>query len=284
MTEDEVEAVAEELTKAGGVSWYPGRPRGPLLRVVSDRYRIQARLAIAALDRYRAQTAGAAPLDSVEGELPLTSTEMSAVSDEVVQVGSTVVYRPPGEQRAYPCRVTKIQGGRAYLVPHLRTSTGWVLVDNLLSQHQTAGPGGLSMADDEIETVAAELARAGGVFWHVGQERGPLKLVMNRYRDRARLAIGALERVRAAKKVISPDNLEAAQSQQSVKANPKPLGDDDISVGSLVSYRPPGDQRTYPCRVEKLDGNRAYLIPEFPACTGWVDLASLASPAPQKGN
>ena len=281
MTEDEVEAAAEELTKAGGVSWYPGRQCGPLLKVVSDRYRVQARLAIAALDRYRAQTAG---VPYPAGVWPPASTETSAASDEALQVGSTVVYRPPGEQRAYPCRVTKIQGGRAYLVPHLRTSTGWVLVDNLLSQHQTAGPGGLSMADDEIETVAAELARAGGVFWHVGQERGPLKLVMNRYRDRARLAIAALERVRAAKQVISPDAAEAAQSQQSVKANPKPLGDDDISVGSLVSYRPPGDQRTYPCRVEKLDGNRAYLIPEFPACTGWVDLASLASPAPQKGN
>ena len=55
MTEDEIEAVAEELAKAGGVSWYPGREGGTLLKVVSDRYRDRARLAIAALDRYRAQ-------------------------------------------------------------------------------------------------------------------------------------------------------------------------------------------------------------------------------------
>ena len=46
--------------------------------------------------------------------------------------------------------------------------------------------GGLNMSDDEIEAVAAELAKAGGVSWHSGQERGPLKLVMDRYRDRAR--------------------------------------------------------------------------------------------------
>ena len=59
MTEDEIDAVAEELAKAGGLSWYPGRERGPLLKVVSDRYRDRARLAIAALDRCRAQKAGA---------------------------------------------------------------------------------------------------------------------------------------------------------------------------------------------------------------------------------
>jgi hypothetical protein len=64
VTEDEVEAVAEELAKAGGVAWYPGRSRGPLLRIVSDRYRDRARLAIAALDRYRAHKAGVAPADT----------------------------------------------------------------------------------------------------------------------------------------------------------------------------------------------------------------------------
>jgi hypothetical protein len=277
MTEDDVEAAAEELAKAGGVSWYPGRQRGPLLKVVSDRYRVQARLAIAVLDRYRAQKAGVA---HPEGQLPPTSTETSAASDEAVQVGSTVVYRPPGEQRAYPCQVTRIESGRAYLVPQLRTLTGWILVANLLPWRQTAGPGGLSATDDEIEAVAAELARAGGVSWHVGQERGPLKLVMSRYRDRARLAIAALERVRAAKQVISPDAAEAAQCQHGPKADLKPMTGDDVTIGSLVLYRPPGDQRTYQCRVEKLDGDCVYLVPEFPACTGWVDLADLSSSAP----
>ena len=60
------------------------------------------------------------------------------------------------------------------------------------------------MTEGEVEAVAAELAKAGGVSWHAGQERGPLKLVMDRYRDRARLAIAALDRVRAAEQEISP--------------------------------------------------------------------------------
>jgi hypothetical protein len=32
---------------------------------------------------------------------------------------------------------------------------------------------GLSMIDEEVEAVAAELAKAGGIRWHSGQERGP---------------------------------------------------------------------------------------------------------------
>jgi len=54
MTEEEVEVVAEELARIGGTSWYPGREKGILLRIVSDRYRDRARVAIAALDRLRA--------------------------------------------------------------------------------------------------------------------------------------------------------------------------------------------------------------------------------------
>jgi hypothetical protein len=127
VTEDEVEAVAEELAKAGGVAWYPSRTRGPLQRIVSDRYRDRARLAIAALERYRAHKAGMAPPDSSEAQPPQGST----ASDGVLQVGTTVVYRPPGEQRAYPCRVEKIEGGQAYLVPFLRPWTSWVPIQDL---------------------------------------------------------------------------------------------------------------------------------------------------------
>jgi hypothetical protein len=130
VTEDEIEAVAEELAKAGGASWYPGRQHGPLLKVVSDRYRDRARLAIAALDRYRAQKAGSAPLDSDEAEQAPVPVDASAAADGTLQVGATVVYRPPGEQRAYPCRVEKIEGGRAYLVPQLRAWTGWVPIEH----------------------------------------------------------------------------------------------------------------------------------------------------------
>ncbi|MBL0408606.1 hypothetical protein JKG68_32645 [Microvirga aerilata] len=135
------------------------------------------------------------------------------------------------------------------------------------------------MSDDEIEAVAAELAKAGGVSWHSGQERGPLKLVMDRYRDRARQAIATLERVRAAKQGIALDRAE--HHHPNLQAKLELIEDDVVSVGSLVLYRPPGDKRTYPCRVEKLDGSRVYLIPELPTCTGWVDLANLSSPAIQ---
>ena len=127
MTDDEVEAVAEELAKAGGVAWYPSRTRGPLQRIVSDRYRDRARLAIAALERYRAHKAGMAPPDNIEARPPQGST----ASDGILQVGTTMVYRPPGEQRAYPCRVEKIEGGKAYLVPYLRPWTSWVPIQDL---------------------------------------------------------------------------------------------------------------------------------------------------------
>lgn len=137
------------------------------------------------------------------------------------------------------------------------------------------------MTKDEIEAVAAELAKAGGVSWHSGNERGPLKIVMDRYRERARLAIAALERVRAAKQDASRDQIATEQHRPSATAYLESVSRDAVSVGTLVLYRPPGDQRVYRCRVEKVDGNRAYLVPELPACTGWVDLKSLSHPAIQ---
>jgi len=137
------------------------------------------------------------------------------------------------------------------------------------------------MTEGEVEAVAAELAKAGGVSWHSGQGRGPLKLVMDRYRDRARLAIAALDRVRAAHHDLSPVCIRSGQYRPSAQAALEPVSSDVVSEGSLVLYRPPGDKRTYSCRVEKLAGSRAYLVPEIPTCTGWVDLENLASPAIQ---
>ena len=137
------------------------------------------------------------------------------------------------------------------------------------------------MTDDEVEAVAAELAKAGGLSWHNGQERGPLKLVMNRYRDRARAALAALERVQAAKQALSPDPDELKHPGPNAGAKPGPVSDKEISIGSLVLYHPPGDQRTYACRVQKVHGSRVYLVPEIPACTGWVDLDGLSTPAIQ---
>jgi hypothetical protein len=313
VTEDEIEVVAEELAKAGGLSWYPGRQHGSLLTVVSDRYRDRARLAIAALNRYRAQKASAASTDSVETEPPPIPARGATTPDNTVHAGATVIYRPPGERRAYPCRVERIEEGQAYLVPHLRAWTGWVPIESLSlapPEEDSLGRGTikaypalhrgsdtvgksdaangpepvaqenspyslrerLNMTDDEVEVAAAELAKAGGVSWHPGQERGPLKLIMDRYRDRARLAIASLDRLRVAKQ--SPGEIKVER--------PGPAAEGDVvSEGSLVLYCPSGDKRTYPCRVEKVEESRVYLVPDLPTCTGWVDLADLASPAIQ---
>jgi len=131
MTEEEIEIVAEELAKIGGVSWYPGREKGTLMRVVSDRYRDRARIAIEALDRYRASKA-AVVQDNSEPHRP----EIPAVvaSGDEIKPGSTVVYRPPGDRRAYPCRVVEIEGSRAYLAPILRACTDWVSIEHLTPQ------------------------------------------------------------------------------------------------------------------------------------------------------
>jgi hypothetical protein len=137
------------------------------------------------------------------------------------------------------------------------------------------------MAEDEIEAVAAELAKAGGVSWHSGQERGPLKLVMDRYRDRARLAIATLDRLRAAKQGTPPGEIRAEQPPTGADSDTEPVLENSVSAGSLVLYRPPGDKRTYPCRVKKVEGNRVYLVPELPTCTGWVDLTTLSPPVIQ---
>jgi hypothetical protein len=137
------------------------------------------------------------------------------------------------------------------------------------------------MTDDEVEAVAVELAKAGGVSWHSGQERGPLKLVMDRFRDRARLAITTLERVQAAKQAHSPDPTAIKPGSRHLQATLDRASHEEVAVGSLILYRPPGDKRTYPCRVQRVEGSRVYLVPEIPTCTGWVDLANLSSPAIQ---
>jgi hypothetical protein len=131
VTDEEIEVVAQELAKVGGVAWYPGRTTGPLLRPVSQRYRDRAKVAIAALERLRASKEGG---ETVVGTP--ASTEVSSGTTEVhpgdqLQVGAVVVYRPPGEQRATPCRIEKIEDGRAYLVPCPRSAVGWVSLADL---------------------------------------------------------------------------------------------------------------------------------------------------------
>ncbi|QFU16709.1 hypothetical protein [Microvirga thermotolerans] len=134
------------------------------------------------------------------------------------------------------------------------------------------------MTDDEVETVAAELAKAGGHSWYPGRERGPFKVVADRYRDRARLAIAALDRLRASRHAFAAigDASGEAEALSSVTGELRPSIDGaGLTVGDSVLYRPPGDQRFYQCRVEKIEQGRAYLVPDIKICTGWVDIKNL---------
>ncbi len=133
MTEEEIEVVAEELAKVGGVTWYPGREKGSLMRVVSDRYRDRARVAIEALERHRASKQGSGTIyqdNGTQEQLSATAPSSRPTSDDI-KPGATVIYRPPGDRRAYPCRVVEIKGSRAYLTPILRACTDWVSIEHL---------------------------------------------------------------------------------------------------------------------------------------------------------
>lgn len=132
MTEEEIEVVAEELAKIGGVSWYPGREKGTLMRVVHDRYRDRARVAIQALERHRASRQASPILqDNGTSEQHTPQGYAPPEARNEIQPGSTVIYRPPGDRRAYPCRVVEIEGSRAYLAPILRACTDWVSMEYL---------------------------------------------------------------------------------------------------------------------------------------------------------
>ena len=132
------------------------------------------------------------------------------------------------------------------------------------------------MTEDEVEVVAAELAKAGGVAWYPGRERGPLKHVANRYRDRARLAIAALDRFRAGLQGSgATDGIDIGPLELSSGTSSHSAPDHSFQAGSLVLYRPPGDRRAYPCRVDKVEGSRVHLVPDIKSCTGWIDVSQL---------
>jgi len=132
MTEEEIEVVAEELAKIGGVTWYPGREKGTLMRVVCDRYRDRARVAIEALERHRAARGAIVFQDNEKVEAPSTISAPASLANDDIRPGATVIYRPPGDRRAYPCRVVEIKGNRAYLAPILRACTEWVSIEHLM--------------------------------------------------------------------------------------------------------------------------------------------------------
>ena len=136
MTEEEIEVVAEELAKIGGVTWYPGREKGTLMRVVCDRYRDRAKVAIEALERYRAGRQASLTQDNEQISEPLVGSPHSYPNDDI-RPGATVIYRPPGDRRAYPCKIVEIKGNRAYLAPILRACTEWVSIEHLMPPAET---------------------------------------------------------------------------------------------------------------------------------------------------
>jgi hypothetical protein len=129
LTDEEIEVVAGELAKIGGTSWYPGREEGSIIRVISDRYRDRARIAIAALERYRAGGGSQAVEAATE---PPSHARVSFRSDIPFEIGTTVIYRPPGDRRAYACRIEDMADGQVYLVPDIKFCTGWVSVASLI--------------------------------------------------------------------------------------------------------------------------------------------------------
>lgn len=141
MSEEEVELVAEELAKIGGTAWYPGRQQGALLREVTERYREQARVVIAALERMRAGSEAAVCPAPTVGETRdgAQSFQTDAVPD--IRPGATVIYRPVGDQRAYACQVVEIRGSQAYLTPILRTCIGWISIETLQVPPENEIPG-----------------------------------------------------------------------------------------------------------------------------------------------
>jgi hypothetical protein len=106
MTDEEIEVVAEELAKSDGLSWYPGPVQGPRMGLVTDHYREQARAVIAALDHVR--TGGdSSRSPTLRREGSLEAVHRGSIRE--VGPGATIIYRPPGDQRAYPCRIVEFR-------------------------------------------------------------------------------------------------------------------------------------------------------------------------------
>jgi hypothetical protein len=128
MTGEEIEVVAEELAKLVSVPWAPGYETTPLIHVVTECHRAEARAILAALDQIRPGRSGSTFQASRSNEPQGISCQSRSGE---VRPGITVIYRPPGDQRAYPCRIVEIQGNRAYLAPILRTCVGWICIERL---------------------------------------------------------------------------------------------------------------------------------------------------------
>ena len=126
MTDDEIQVVAEELAKVGGLSWYPGRPSGAFLRAVSQGYLDQAKVAIAALDRMRASKPQIPTDPEITSATSVSHTCPTSDLADKLRVGAVVEYHPPGDKRTITCRIEELEEGRVRLEPLAKPDIGWV--------------------------------------------------------------------------------------------------------------------------------------------------------------
>ena len=97
------------------------------------------------------------------------------------------------------------------------------------------------MTEEEVHLVAEELAKIGGTSWYPGREGDTfLRIGSDRYRDRARVAIAALDRCRAGQRLSGAEGDTTRTSPDAATA----WLDQDIHPGTTFVDRPPGDQRT----------------------------------------
>ncbi|WP_243371426.1 hypothetical protein [Microvirga solisilvae] len=155
MTEEEIKIVSEMLAKIGG-NWYPERAQSGS-KFVSNRHREVAQLIVQAVERSR----------GAQQDEPDDGSQNSLGADEL-QVGASVLYRPPGDKRTIACRIEKLEDTRAYVVPEDR-EIGWVSTHSLLPLNPTrdGAPkplasipiGSSSEADSELEVPLVRHAK-----------------------------------------------------------------------------------------------------------------------------
>ena len=130
------------------------------------------------------------------------------------------------------------------------------------------------MTPEEVEIVAEELAKIGGTSWYPGRGQGSIaRLVSDRYRDRAKAAIAALDRFRSSRG--EPAASPSGPTEDPTIRHPSASSPQELHPGLKIIYRPPNDRRAYSSRVEKLEGSHAYIVPELRICTGWISIEQL---------
>jgi hypothetical protein len=128
MDEQKINFVARALAEAAGISWQPEAETDPAMTAVYSRFRDQARLAIEALEQWRAKDS--AP-ENVFAEPSLPQVVRTAPGNAIIQVGSDVFYRAPNDRRETLCSVETVKDGYAYIIPYSNPHIGWVKLDAL---------------------------------------------------------------------------------------------------------------------------------------------------------